>query len=642
MTLFPHVRARVFQAEGASVNPAARRLVLAVAGCAVFAAAALAAHERLYSTFMEYDDEGYVLLTIKSYRAGQPLYDKTYTQYGPAFYFLESGLRGLTGLPLTHDATRLKTLCIWLSCSGLAAAIVYRLTRSPWLAIIGFGSAFLHLEKLTLEPGHPQEWCLLGLAVALFATTLNGAKHTLWRLFLVAAATAIVACIKLNLGVFLGLAIVLALLLGSEQTKWTRMLTWLVFAAAVAVPLVLLRAHLYEFAGWRLPAVVIAGLVGVMFAAKNGPRTTEPLELSGFIAGAGVLTTTMLLWAVLDGTTIAGLVEGLVLQHGRFTGRFYHAMPVPWWTPVWAGAAVALGFAARGGSARALRYSQIVALGLLAYLGLTHLAETFAPLSHGLVDRGGARLIVALFAPLAWLIVWPNGKLAPVEQIAPRILLALVAVLHPLAVFPTPGTQLAIGSLPLLLGLLVVVHDLLQLPEVATDRLVPIIRYAAFGFAGLVVLAILARDLTLSQQRAGYVSLDLPGATRLKLPAEEIRRWQWAAKELRERGETFVGLHHAQCSLYFWAGLTPPTPINATFWSHLLSPGQQRRIIAALEKQPRSCVFNNRRSTSQYDPASPLAQYLLERYEPAAEFEGLEVWTRKPAYADLTAQRPIE
>ena len=116
--------------------------MLLAASCAVFAAAAFAAHERLYSTFMEYDDEGYVLLTLQTYLAGQPLYDKTYSQYGPAFYIVESGLRGLTGLPLTHDATRLKSLVLWLLRAGLSAGIVYRLTRSPWLSLVGFARRF--------------------------------------------------------------------------------------------------------------------------------------------------------------------------------------------------------------------------------------------------------------------------------------------------------------------------------------------------------------------------------------------------------------------------------------------------------------------------------------------------------------------
>ena len=520
------------------------------------------------------------------------------------------------------------------------------------------------MEKLVLEPGHPQEWCLLAVVVALFAATFSGSRFTLWRVFLLASATAFVTCTKLNLGVFLGLAVVLALLLGSERTRFNVVLTGLVVAAAIALPLVLLRDHLTEFPGWRLPAIVIAGLVGIVFAVRNGPRTTEPLELIGYIAATSVLSASLLLWCVLDGTTIAGLLEGMLLQHGRLTERFYHAAPVPWWTPLWCLAAIGLGFAARAGSVRALRYAQLAAVGLLVYVGLANLIEAFVPLAHGLVDRGGARLIIALFAPLAWLIVWPNGKLAPPEQIAPRVLLALIAVLQPLAIFPTPGTQLAIGSLPLLLGLLVVLHDLyLPLPlgegrgeGVATlgrrqsphpnplpqgegtvadripaqsDSFAPLVRYAAYGFAGLAAASILARDVTLYQQRAGYVSLELPGATRLKLPAAEARRWQWAAQQIREHGDTFVGIHHAQCSLYFWAGVRPPTPINVTFWSHLLSPGQQRRIIAALEKQPRSCVFNSRRTTSTYDPASPLAQYLLEHYEPAAEFDGLEVWTRK-------------
>jgi hypothetical protein len=194
MTLTPTIRSRAELVAGVMGRPLAHRLLLAAVGLAVACAATFAAHERLYSTFMEYDDEGYVLLTLQTFLSGQPLYDATYTQYGPAFYLLESGLRGLTGLPLTHDATRLKTLVLWLASAAISAGIVFRLTRSPWLALLGFGAAFLHLEKLVLEPGHPQEWCLLGLAVALLGATLSGPQLALWRVFLLGSATAMIAC----------------------------------------------------------------------------------------------------------------------------------------------------------------------------------------------------------------------------------------------------------------------------------------------------------------------------------------------------------------------------------------------------------------------------------------------------------------
>jgi hypothetical protein len=391
------------------------------------------------------------------------------------------------------------------------------------------------------------------------------------------------------------------------------------------LPIVLLRAHLGELTGWRLPAVVLAGLAGVVLYAWKSPKTSDSLEVASYLSATGVLAMSVLLWCVCRGTPIVSLLDGLFFQHGRFMERFYHDMPVPAWTPVWCLAAIGLGIAAWRGSTAAVRVGQVVAVGLALYVGLQHLLETSMPFEHGLVDRGGARLIMGLFAPLSWLLVLGGSD----RRRGARLLLALVAVLQPLAIYPTPGTQLAIGALPLLVCLLVVLHDIAASPVFATDGFTPCVRVAIAGLAMLLGVSIVARGVTLAQQRADHVSLGLPGAERLGLPAAEVARWRWAVQKVREHGDTFIGLHHGQCSIYLWAGLEPPRTFTAPMWSHLLNEQQQRDTIGALRQQPYSCVFYNRRSTSKYDPDAPLVQYLLANYEPAEKREGMEVWRRK-------------
>ena len=84
---------------------------------AIMIAAGFAGYQQIFSTFAEYDDEGYVMLSLASFSAGNPLYDETYTQYGPAFFMLESAFHKVTGLPISHDVTRMKTIGVWLICS---------------------------------------------------------------------------------------------------------------------------------------------------------------------------------------------------------------------------------------------------------------------------------------------------------------------------------------------------------------------------------------------------------------------------------------------------------------------------------------------------------------------------------------------
>ena len=74
------------------------------------------------------------MVSLDSFLSGQPLYDSTYSQYGPAYYCLQSLLHGNGGLPITHDVTRMKTLVTWL-----AIAVLGFLAAGLALGPAGFG-----------------------------------------------------------------------------------------------------------------------------------------------------------------------------------------------------------------------------------------------------------------------------------------------------------------------------------------------------------------------------------------------------------------------------------------------------------------------------------------------------------------------
>ena len=49
----------------------------------------LFALSKLLTVFQEYDDEGYLLLSLKHYMDGGHLYTDTFTNYGPFSYFVQ-------------------------------------------------------------------------------------------------------------------------------------------------------------------------------------------------------------------------------------------------------------------------------------------------------------------------------------------------------------------------------------------------------------------------------------------------------------------------------------------------------------------------------------------------------------------------
>ena len=68
------------------------------------------------TSYAPYDDEGYVLVSVREFLSGGSLYDDVFTNYGPAFYAYKHLLSIFQGTP-THDLTRLTTLYTWMSAA---------------------------------------------------------------------------------------------------------------------------------------------------------------------------------------------------------------------------------------------------------------------------------------------------------------------------------------------------------------------------------------------------------------------------------------------------------------------------------------------------------------------------------------------
>src|SRR5262245_50046453 len=62
--------------------------------------------------FAYWDDEGFFMRALQGFLDGSPLYDETYTQYGPFYYLVAGAGHRLTGLPVTHDGSRLVMLVL--------------------------------------------------------------------------------------------------------------------------------------------------------------------------------------------------------------------------------------------------------------------------------------------------------------------------------------------------------------------------------------------------------------------------------------------------------------------------------------------------------------------------------------------------
>ena len=146
-----------------------KRVLQVGAGIVLAAALALAGYWLLFSVFMVYDDEGYVLISLKNFAAQGALYDQVYSQYGPFFYLTGDALHRLLGFAWTNTAGRWITLVNWWGTAAVSAWFVWRFTRSASLALYSGAVVFAYLWIMVNEPMHPGG--CLALAVALTVRT---------------------------------------------------------------------------------------------------------------------------------------------------------------------------------------------------------------------------------------------------------------------------------------------------------------------------------------------------------------------------------------------------------------------------------------------------------------------------------------
>ena len=253
-------------------------------------------------------DEGYLMITIRGFLDGHALYDPLFTQYGPAFYLYEWVARGLLHIPVTHDATRWLCVFHWLAASALLGLAGRRLTGSALAGLFVFAQAVVHLNELANEPGHPQELVIVLLALGVLVATRSRA---LGGLALIAAG---LVFIKINVGVFFGLAVALTLA-GEISGRAARVVKGVLLFGCLALPFLLMRRHV-ELEWCRSYGALIAAALGGTCVLMEG-RTGEAFftrrdflwATAGFIISSGVY----LGLAVLTGSSARALLDGLVV-----------------------------------------------------------------------------------------------------------------------------------------------------------------------------------------------------------------------------------------------------------------------------------------------------------------------------------------
>jgi hypothetical protein len=583
--------------------------IIAVSALAVFG------FFSIFNTYLWYDDEGYILISLKGVLEGHALYTEVYTQYGPVFYQFFAALYSWFPIELNHSNNRIVTLISWLIISFVAADLTFRIHRSKTVALICFTTVVLYLQVCVKEPGHPQMFCMLLTVLALW---LLARSRTWGSTFLIGALIAGVTLTKPNLGAFLLMAA-----FGSVACLGRGNLRWL--SAAALLALFLAFSTMVLKGGVSLGIFsMLATAVFALLAIRVTAATSVDIQLYRAIAFvSGGITTAIIsvACAVASGSSIDDLLWATLAQHSTLTA----GQDAPF---SWIGAVLALlGFLAAldlRSRSDAIRWTIVAVAKLVFGLGTLGLViagfyeEARQTLSNGAAVTGNAQLIIWLAPGFVWLYCLTREPTIPVE----RICISMASVFLILGAYPIPGSQLAFSSVLLVVVALGCLQD--ALADLRTDPELNSLGPLAPGVMLIMLLSLgIGIHRTVGFQIEHYwaqsIGTEFPGAKWLRLSTSQGQKLTKLVRQIQAECSGFVAIP-SMSSLYFWANMRPLTWWNQTVWPYYLTPSMQNDIVLALEAETSPCVvayngYPYLRSNHANSEGAFFAQYVLSSYE---------------------------
>jgi hypothetical protein len=580
---------------------------------------------RIFAGTSDWDDEGYIMISLQGVLAGQPLYDQIYSQYGPGYYLSRWIFHSLTAQPVTHDLTRLISCATALLVSFVLAGVVYSLTRSWLSSCAALLVAGVNLRFFGYEPGHPQELCifLVSLIIAAAAAMVSERWRS-WALRAAAVATGFLLATKINAGVFAAVALALVGILFGPRGRWQTFAGTALSFVGLILPAVLLRADLSTAWAAIYCFCATCGFLAALLAAYTRTQPMLPPRsqflCGAFLAGGLILP---LIWALAKGTTVYSLLHGILLQHFEHGGRHW-LLPAPL-GPVEALFAALLLILAIWWSARRHESGEQSE----CFLAMLKVALPLLVVADMIVFRR-----LPMFQLLPW-TVWLVVTSGPEEQRISRTCLALVVSLQSLYAYPVAGSQLSyVGTLAATVAIIFfddgvrqlwcrVQHakwELLWPRSLAVYAFVPVL---ALGYAGW---------LLKSSPYLNMVSLNLHGAKLVREFASKANVLQAATKRVSVSCSALYSMP-GMFSFNFWSGVPSPTSLNLGHWMALFDEQTQRQVVHALEGQQKACVLVNHQIvrfwTRQDVSQMPLPVYIASQFILAESFGSYELWVRK-------------
>jgi hypothetical protein len=630
-----------------------QRLAIVLGLLATLTLCALLGFWRMFSLLPPYDDEGCMLITIKQFIDGHALYDHVFSMYGPLPVLVKWMFFAVSGQPVGHDLGRLIALGYWLATAMASGATAWRLTRS---LVAGYAAAvliFLVLWMIISEPGHPQELCALLLVLAVFLATFArpGAGRGPWVVSIgLGVLASCVALTKINIFVFMMMALGASTLAFTHSTRVLSVLTLVYVVCLLAAPAMLMQTHLQDPAIRAYALCVTLSLLPTLIVGFGQRRVAfiGVWHYVGFVGGftliLGAITTAVLL----RGTTLYGLLDGVLLNPLRVGTRFVYS--IDWFVRRWpipvafTLAAVAwVGFLRSGLSARRRTFAWLVSVLCRVTYGVLFLVW-FGGERHNSFEG----FVLFALPGAAFLLlrndIALNAEVDPrlAERLAgeafARLFLALLAVTESLWAFPVAGSHRSFMCfLPALALIISVVDGFQDLAGCAWSNSRAALAFARLARATVVTMLFLDTASEADAARRYYdnrASLGLNGAEWIRLDPGAVTHYRSLTAALRDRPDTFFTMP-GQYSLHFWTERDPLTTLNLTNWMYMLDEQKQRSIVTAMDARPEVCVVVNPTllefwMAGRPVPQTSLVRYIRENFVPSREVDNVKILVRKP------------
>lgn len=557
-----------------------------------------------------FDDEGTLLAPFHILQNGHRLYDDVFTLYGPFYNALYGLLYGPLGLPVSHTAGRLLFVVLYLAWNAAFAWLCLRLTGSRLLMVATMALGVLWLRDLAHSPGHPEELCLLLLAVLLILVARFEAQGRTADLALIGATIAALALVKVNLGAFAFLAVGLALATRLRPGRLETLGIGALAALLLALPIVLPWPMFGT--GWArtLSLFALLSIAAALAATLRPPAGTLTFGHAAIAAAGGLAVLAATLAAVLAaGSTPMGVLNGTILQNLDFIRRWNIPADLGAKALLAAALALALALLHRAAPSRP-RWAETLDLTVLALkIGFVAMAA-FALHRPDL----GLRALV----PFCWLIAIPGpASTLPMTRAA----IALLGATMALYIFPVAGHQTVIAAALPVVMVPLLVHDIAAALDRRGATAARIAALAPRLAAAALLLFAATATMRAATTHAAQEPLGLPGTTLIRVPPAQAAELRWAVARLADCNAVYS--LPGMPSFTLWHPGPLPTPLLWNGLPTFMTEAQQHRIVADLAAHPGLCILHDARLADFFrrqgeDPNAPLLAYVAREFAPVA------------------------